>query len=185
MSNGCNALNIARKPITDINVNLFISQFRIKICGIDPHGSDIWWKFVKFYFCLYCPMMHANLPLNLSFLSSGSKLWNGFPPESDIWWKFVKFYFCLYCPMMHANLPLNLSFLSSGSKVVEWTPMNRHLVEICEILLLPILSSDACKFTINLSPSGKDHFIMFIYYFFYSKYRFQMTVMCLILHKTP
>ena len=24
--------------------------------------SDIWWKFFKFYFCMYCPMMHASLP---------------------------------------------------------------------------------------------------------------------------
>ena len=48
MSNGCNALNIARNPITVISVNL-------------------------------------------SFLSSGSKLWNG-PPSSDIWC-----YTAVYC----------------------------------------------------------------------------------------
>ena len=40
----------------------FISEFRIKRFGIDPPGSDIWWTFLKFYFCMYCPMMHANLP---------------------------------------------------------------------------------------------------------------------------
>ena len=61
----------------------FISVFRIKSCEMDPPGleknlnpflssgskvvewtprSDIWWKFMKFYFCMYCPMMHANLP---------------------------------------------------------------------------------------------------------------------------
>ena len=26
-----------------------------------PHPwSDIWWKFLKFYFCMYCTMMHVN-----------------------------------------------------------------------------------------------------------------------------
>ena len=84
--NGCNVLKIAGNPIKDMNVNLsflssgwkvvewtpphtqdwknfkFISEFRIKRFGIDPPGSDIWWTLLKFYFCMYCPMMHANLP---------------------------------------------------------------------------------------------------------------------------
>ena len=61
--NGCNVLNIAENPIKDINVN--ISQFRIKSCEIEP--AQFW-----------------------------------------------------------------------------------HLVEIFDILLLHILSNDACKFAINL-----------------------------------
>ena len=83
ISNGCNVLNIAGNPIKDINVNLsfmssrwkvmewapqdwkifnFISEFKIKSCEIYPHPPDIWWKFGKIYFSMYCPMMHANLP---------------------------------------------------------------------------------------------------------------------------
>ena len=27
-----------------------------------PPSSDIWWKSLKFYFCMYSPMMHVNLP---------------------------------------------------------------------------------------------------------------------------
>ena len=27
-----------------------------------PPRSDFWWIFLKFYFCMYCPMMHAKLP---------------------------------------------------------------------------------------------------------------------------
>ena len=89
--NGCNVVNIAGNPIKDINVNLsflssrwkvvewkppppeigkifnFISEFRIKSCGIYPHPPPhpkmgIRWKFGKIYFSIYCPMMHANLP---------------------------------------------------------------------------------------------------------------------------
>ena len=40
----------------------FISEFRIKSCGMDFPISNISWKFLKFYFSMYCPMMHANLP---------------------------------------------------------------------------------------------------------------------------
>ena len=59
----------------------FIFEFRFKRCGNGPSSglekflspfpkglwngppsSDIWWKSWKFYFCIYCPMMHANLP---------------------------------------------------------------------------------------------------------------------------
>ena len=40
----------------------FISEFRVKRCGMDPPRSDIWWKFLKFYLSMYCPMMHVNLP---------------------------------------------------------------------------------------------------------------------------
>ena len=78
-----------------------------------------------------------------------------------------------------------LSFLSSGSKVVEWTPQFWHLVEILEILLLHVLSNDTCKFDINLSPSAESPLKMLIYYFFYWKCRFGMTVIFLILQETP
>ena len=60
-----------------------------------------------------------------------------------------------------------LSFLSSGSKVVEWSPQFSHLVEILEIVLLHVLSNDACKCAINLFPSAESHLKMLIYYFFY------------------
>ena len=61
----------------------FISEFRIKSCGMDPPD---WKKFLTL------------------FLSSESKVveWT---PHADIWWKFWKIYFSMYCPMMHANLP--------------------------------------------------------------------------------
>ena len=46
------------------------------------------------------------------------------------------------------------SLLGSGLKVLEWTTPSRiwHLVEIFEILLLHVLSNDACKFAMNLFP---------------------------------
>ena len=49
-------------------------------------------------------------------------------------------------------------FLSSGSKVVEWTPSFWHLLEILEILLLHVLSNDACIFAINLFPISWEPF---------------------------
>ena len=44
------------------NIFKLISEFRIKRCGMDPPRSDIQWKFLEFYFSMYCLMMHANLP---------------------------------------------------------------------------------------------------------------------------
>ena len=58
--NGCNALNIAGNPIKDINVNLSFLSSGWKVVEWTP--SDMWWKSCKFYFCMYCLMMHAHLP---------------------------------------------------------------------------------------------------------------------------
>ena len=82
--NGCNVLNIAGNSIKDININLSFLSSRQKVVewtfpGLEiflnaflssgfkvvewtPLGSDIWWKFWKFYFYMYGPMIHANLP---------------------------------------------------------------------------------------------------------------------------
>ena len=57
--NDCNALNIAGYPIKDINVNLSFLSLGSKLWNDPP---DPTWKFLKFYFCMYCPMMHDNLP---------------------------------------------------------------------------------------------------------------------------
>ena len=40
----------------------FISEDRIKSCGIYPPGQVSGGKFWKIYFFMYCPMMYANLP---------------------------------------------------------------------------------------------------------------------------
>ena len=48
--NGCNVLNLVGNPIKDINVNLSFLSSRWKVVEWTPPGSDIWWKFWKFYF---------------------------------------------------------------------------------------------------------------------------------------
>ena len=128
-----------------------------------------------------------DINVNLSFLSSGSKA-----VEWTIHPGFEKF--------------LN-SFLSSVSKVVEWTtpcwkkfqfhfwfedpklwnepPSSNVWWTFFEILLLHVLSNDACKFAINLFPISWGSFEMLIYYIFYWKCRFEMAVMYLILQETP
>ena len=57
--NGWNVLNIAGNPIKDINVNLSFWVQDEKFWNGPP--SDIWWKFWKIYFSMYCPMMHGHL----------------------------------------------------------------------------------------------------------------------------
>ena len=122
---------IFRKPHKRYQCKSFISQFGIKSCGMAPQT----WRIIK-----------------LSFLSSGSKAveWTPLGLEKSL-----------------------KSFLSSGSKVVEWNPqvwkifkfisefrikscwmttLMSHLVEIREILILHVLSNDACKFAIKLFP---------------------------------
>ena len=42
--------------------------------------------------------------------------------------------------------------------VVEWNPQFWHMVELLEIPLLHVLSSDACRFTINLFPISWEPF---------------------------
>ena len=78
---------------------------------------------------------------------------HGMDPPDWNYFKFISQFRTKSCGMNPKRLEKNLnSFLSSGSKVVEWTPRIWHLVEIFEILLLHVLSNDACKFTINLFP---------------------------------
>ena len=61
-------------------------------------------------------------------------------------------------------------------------PQDLTLGENFEILLLHVLSNDACQFTINLFPISWGPFVnMFIYYIFYWKCIFEMGVMCLTL----
>ena len=49
------------------------------------------------------------------------------------------------------DISVNLSFLSSGSKVVEWPPKDLTSGgNFFEILILHVLSNDACTFAINL-----------------------------------
>ena len=125
----CNALNIA-----GYQCKSFISQFRIKSCGMDT--PDPTWKFLKFFFfshtmqwCMtichklfsisWGPFENVNLPffvlkiqiwnpmkninVNLSFLSLGSNVveWTPLTQHENI----LIFFFCMYCPMMHENLP--------------------------------------------------------------------------------
>ena len=50
---------------TRMSVKVFQFTFRLDMVKDDwPSlpGSDIWWKSWKFHFCMYSPMMHANVP---------------------------------------------------------------------------------------------------------------------------
>ena len=64
------------------------------------------------------------------------------------------------------------SFLSSGSKVVEWSSQGLTSHGHFEILLLHVLSNDACKFAINLfliSSEGSHQnstFVHLLYFLF-------------------
>ena len=58
--NGCNAFNITGNPVKDINAKLTLCMSSAS--DIWPFSSDIWWKYFKFHFCMYSPMMHADLP---------------------------------------------------------------------------------------------------------------------------
>ena len=88
-------------------------------------------------------------------------------------------------PMKDINA--NLTFLRSASKVERWliTPLFWHLVAILEILLLHVLSNDACKFAINLLPITWESFENVNLLYFYCKCTFEMAVMHLILQETP
>ena len=205
--NGCNVLNIAGNLIKDINVNVsflssgskvvewtphtriwhlveiffkFISQFRIKSCGMDPPRSDIWWKILEILLLPVLANDACKSAINLFPISWG-------PFENvNLLFSLLKMQIWNGCYVLNIagnpikDINVNVSFLNSGSKVVEWTPHTRiwHLVEIffkfisqfriksCgmepprsdiwwksfEILLLPVLSNDACKSAINLFP---------------------------------
>ena len=58
--NGCNALNIAGSPIQDMNAELTFLSWASKVV-IDLPSSGIWWRYWKFYFCMYSLMMDTNL----------------------------------------------------------------------------------------------------------------------------
>ena len=58
--NGCNALNIAGNPIQDINAKVTFLSWASKVV-IDFPSFDICWRYWKFYFCMYSPMMDTNL----------------------------------------------------------------------------------------------------------------------------
>ena len=122
VSNLVNGPILWKGPPQDWKNFEFTSEFRINSCGMDPPGSDIWWKFFKFYFCMYCPMMHANFAINVFPISWGPfenvnllyfllkmQIWNG-SNALNIAGNPIK------------DINVNLLFLSSGSKVVEWPP---------------------------------------------------------------
>ena len=50
-----------RPPRLEKDLNSFLSSGS-KVVEWSSARSDISWTFLKFYFCMYCPMMHANLP---------------------------------------------------------------------------------------------------------------------------
>ena len=122
----------------------FISQFRIKSCGMDPPdptwesfeilllhvlSNDAWQFAINLFSISWGPFENVDIlfflskmqiwndcnalniarnctkdiNVNLSFLSLGSKMWNEPPVTQDE--KVLKFFFCMYCPMMHDNLP--------------------------------------------------------------------------------
>ena len=63
-----------------------------------PLGSDIWWKYVKFYFCTYCPMMHVNFDFSFCMISQKS----------------FKHYMCVtQCAYMHSSF--TFIFLSTAA----------------------------------------------------------------------
>ena len=117
-------LNIVGNPIKDININLPFLSSRWKVVEWIPLGTDIWWKFWKFYFSMYSTIMHTKLPyhffpicwgpfqdVNLLYFLLKMQIWNG-------------------CNVLNIvanpikNINVNLSFLSSRQKVVEWTPQD-------------------------------------------------------------
>ena len=201
--NGCNVVNIAGNPIKDINVNLsflssrwkvvewkppppeigkifnFISEFRIKSCGIYPkpptppqdgYQVEIWENLLfhvlsndacKFAINLFPIMWGPFENVNLLYFLLKIQIWNGCNvlniagnPIKDI---NVNLSFLSSRWKVVECTPQRLekfltSFLSSGSKVVEYTPQAGYQVEIWENLLFHVLSNDACKFAINLFP---------------------------------
>ena len=170
--NGCNAINIAGNPIKDINTKLtFLSSgskverwltppsnwpgshlnfFSSDIAWtwwkmIDPlTSSDIWWKCGKFCFCMYSPNDACKCAINF-FLSSGAKVERWLTHPTSDW------------PGSHVK------FFSSDLAWTWWKMIDPpsqfwHLVEMWEILLLHVLSNDACKCAINLFPISWEPF---------------------------
>ena len=73
------------------------------------------------------------------------------PLGCDIWWNFLKF----FSQFRIKSYGMDHPDLTSG--------------EIFEILLLLVLSNEACNFAINFFPSTEGHLKMLIYYFFLLK----------------
>ena len=128
------------------------------------------------------PMKDINA--KLSFLSSGPKVVEWTTPGLQ---KFSESRI-KSCGIDPPRIGKNFKFISEFriKSCGMDTLMIWHLVDIFEILLLHVLSNDACKFAINLFPISWGPFenINLLYFLFW-KCRFEMAVMCLILQETP
>ena len=127
---------------------------------IDLPFLFLWWKSWKFYFCIYSPNDACKCAINL-FPSAESHLkmliycifwfwmqiWNGcnalYVAENPIKW---------YQWKTHI----------SEFRIKTWKEINPpwlwHLVEFLEMLLLHVISNDACKFVTNLFPISWEPF---------------------------
>ena len=117
--NDCNALNIV-----GYQCKSFISQLRIKSCGMDTPdptwecfeilllhvlSNDAWQFTINLFSISWGPLENVNLPF--------------------FYWK-CKFEMVCNALNIARNtlkcINVNLSFLSFGSKIVEWTPLTQH-----------------------------------------------------------
>ena len=100
----------------------FISQFRIKSCGMDP--PDPTWKFLKFYFCMYCPVMceicHKPFFHQLRAIENVDILF--FLSKMQIWNDCNALNIARNCTK---DINANLSFLSLGSKMWNEPPVTQ------------------------------------------------------------
>ena len=197
--NGCDVLNIAGNPIKDINVNLsflssrwklwnvpplgigkifnFISEFRIKSCGMYPpdrwhlvlHCSAfIGMTIVTSHFCFQlwwvCTAINfgSNLGYFLAVKQVGTVLYLCIleflaVKQVGTVWKFLKCiseYRIRGCWIDPPKIGKIFNYISEFRNQKLWNvpPQCWHLVEIWKNLLFHVLSNDACKFAINLSP---------------------------------
>ena len=151
---GCIAPNIAGNPIKDINVNLSFLSSGSKVVEWTPARSDISWTFLKFYFCNVLSPNACKFGVNLFLIS-----WGPFENVHLLYlcnWKWH--YRWLY---MHQEYIAKLikdiicKYFISEFRIQScgMDPCKYwHLMDIFEILLLNVLSNDACKFAIKLFP---------------------------------
>ena len=166
-----------RKPHKRYHCKSFISEFRIKSCGIYP-PVPAWEHFLPLFLWTVSKVVGIYPPPgkylvdileNLLFhvLSNYACKFaiNIFPITWGPFQNVNLLYFLLKiqisngCNVLNIagnpikDITVNLSFLCSGSKVVQNIPCQAgYLVEILENLLFHVLSNYACKFAINLFP---------------------------------
>ena len=128
--------NADLKPHEKYQCKSFISQFRIKSCGMDP--PDPTWESFEILLLHVLSNDAWQFAINLFSISWG--------PFENVHLLFFVLKMQIWNPMKNINV--YLSFLSLGSKL--WNEPPWPNMKIFEILLLHVLSSYVCKFAINL-----------------------------------